>query len=217
RAPWYGYGAYRNFLPEPKVLAIFELNPHSTVNFAFNLQQQSTKLLRYTTLEGYFREFYTTGDASSPPSTSYQWSMGYFAGFNNDRGSRGGTNWIDKLSVEVFYKKQKGLARFIPSTDEDRNVLNYEHFLHLAGGSTTYGAEFLVQKTAGKVHASVSYTYAHSRALFPDLNRGEPFDSDFDFRHNASILIMYLWGKGYRIAAGWNYRSGRPFTLPNSY
>lgn len=28
---------------------------------------------------------------------------------------------------------------------------------------------------------------------------------------------MYMWGKGYKIAAGWNYQSGRPFTLANSY
>lgn len=208
RAPWYFLGHYSRFLPEPKALAIFELSKNSTLNFAFNLQRQYTKLLGYTTLEGYFREFYTTSDAVSPPSTSYQWSTGFFSSLDNE--------WIDNLSVEVFYKSQKGLVRFIPSTDEDRDVLQYEKFLHHAGRNTTYGAELLMQKTAGKIHASISYTYAHSRVRFPTLNRGEAFDSDFDFRHNASILIMYMWGKGYKVAARWNYRSGRPFTLPNS-
>ena len=217
RSPWYKYDDYGKFLPEPKALVIFELDPQSTFNFAFNLQQQSTILLGYTTQEAYFREFYTTADAMSPPSISYQWSMGYFAGFNNDPEALSSTRWIDNLSVEVFYKKQKDLVRFIPSTDEDQNVLNYEHFLHQDGVSTTYGAEFLAQKTAGKFHATVSYTYAHSRVRFANMNRGQSFDSDFDFRHNASILLMYMWGKGYKIAAGWNYRTGRPFTLPNSY
>ncbi len=203
------YGDFTKFLPEPKALATFELNPKSTLNFAFNLQWQHTTLLGYTTLEGYFREFYTTADEETPPSTSYQWSTGYFAGLDS--------RWIDNLSVEVFYKRQKGLVRFIPSTDEDRDVLEYEKSLHHGGKNTTYGAEFLLQKTAGKVHASISYTYAHSSARFPTLNRGEVFDADFDFRHNASILLMYMWGKGYKIAASWSYPTGRPFTLPNSY
>lgn len=209
RSPWYLYGDFTKFLPEPKALAIFELNSQSTLNFAFNLQRQHTILLGYTTLDGYFREFYTTADEDSPPSTSYQWSAGYFAGFDN--------GWIDNLSVEVFYKRQKGLVRFIPSTDEDHDVLVYENFLHHGGKNTSYGAEFLLQKTAGKFHASISYTYAHSSARFPTLNRGKVFDADFDFRHNAGILVMYMWGKGYKIAAGWNYQTGRPFTLPNSY
>ncbi|WP_236977745.1 TonB-dependent receptor [Membranihabitans maritimus] len=209
RLPYYLYADYDDFLLEPKALIMYDLTSRSTMNFSYNLQRQYTTLLGFTELDGFFREFYTTSDKEVPPSISHQWSMGYFV--NPDY------RWLDNFSAELFYKKQEGLVRFIPSTDEDLNVLEYENFLHRDGGNTTYGAEVLLQKTVGRIHASVAYTYAHSRIRFPTLNRGEKFSADFDFRHNASILLMYMWGKGYKLSAGWNYRTGRPFTLPSSF
>lgn len=209
RIPHFRHGTFGKFLLEPKILATYEVNSLSSLSFSFNLQQQHTTLLGYTTMEGYFREFYTTADRHIPPGRSYQWSAGYFSSPVYD--------WIDHLSAEVFYKNQSDLVRFVPSTDADLNVLDYEDFLFHDGENRTYGAEFLLQKTAGQVHASLSYTYAHSRARFPDLNGGSAFPADYDFRHNVSVLLMYMWGKGYKIAAGWNYQSGRPFTLPNSH
>lgn len=208
RFPRYSYDSDIRFLPEPKMMLSHELNERSAINLSFNMQQQYTVLLGFTDLEGFFREFYTTSEKEVPPSLSYQWSSGYFVS--------SGKNWIDHFSVEVFYKKQNDLVRFMPSFDEDRAVVHYKKHLEKNGESNSYGAEFLFQKTAGQLHASLSYTWSKSDLRFKNLNRGLSFPSDYDFRHNAKILLMYIWGKGYRLAAGWNYSTGRPFTLPNS-
>lgn len=208
RLPRYTYGSYHGWLPEPKVMVSRDLGDHAAVHLSFNLQQQYTTLLGFTDQEGFFREFYTTAEEQVPPGKSRQWSAGYFA---SPRGK-----WADHFSAEVFYKIQNGLVRFVPSTDEDLDVVHYLDHLYREGENTSYGAEFLLQKTAGKLHASLSYTWARSEVRFPMLNRGEAFPSDYDFRHNTKILLMYMWGKGYRIAAGWNYSTGRPFTMPTS-
>lgn len=207
RVSRYAYGGYGQWLPEPKLLATYELDGKSTVNAAFNLQWQHTVLLGFLDDMGRFREFYVTSEPGLAPSLSRQWSAGYF---------RNVGGLVDNLSVELFYKDQSGVAKFLPSVDHDMDVLRYGDFLHRGGKLRAYGAEVFIQKTAGALHGSLSYTYSRSRSSFPTLNSGIPFDADFDFRHSANILLMYQFGKGYRLSGHWTYKTGRPFTLPTS-
>lgn len=205
RFPYYSYREYSLWLPEPKVSTIFDLNDETTVNLSFNIQQQSTTMMGYLNEEGYYREFYIANQANLPTSLSRQWSMGLFRSFNH---------WIDNFSVEIFYKKQTRLGKFLPASNLDRAVIQYRDFFHLNGVNQTYGIELLAQKTAGKIHASIAYTYSKSLLTYSSLNVGRPFAADFDFTHNANILLVYKFGKGYKLATSWNYKSGRPFTLP---
>lgn len=207
RLPWYKYGYYSKWLPEPKVLTSFDLTNKSTMNISYNLQQQHTKLLGFTGTEGYYREFYTSADEQIPTSVSHQWSIGYFRTFDQ---------MINNLSIELFYKRQARLSKFIPSIDEDHSVQNYHSYMHADGTNNSYGMEVLVQKTRGNFHGSLAYTYAHSRSAFQTLNNGLPFDSDFDYRHNVNILLIWKFRKDYKLSGQWTYKSGRPFTVPNS-
>src|SRR5699024_9798327 len=118
--------------------------------------------------------------------------------------------------LEVFLKNQSEITRFSPSFDFERNVFNYEDHLHLDGKRRVFGTEFLLQKTMGRLQGSLSYTYAHARSSFSSLHNGDWFDSDFDMKHNANALLIYSFGKGYRLSGHWTYNSGRPFTMPTS-
>lgn len=207
RLPRYRYIDYKTLLPEPKLLAIFDLNSNSTINTSFNLQRQHTLLLGFTDPEGLFREFYATADEQIPPAVSKQWSLGYF---------RSALRWVDNFSLELFYKAQTGISKYIPSPDEDRAVLEYHDYVHGQGENRTYGIEILAQKTAGSLHGSASYTYAHSRSAYPTLNNGKTFNADFDVRHSVNMLLIYRFGKGYNASGQWVYKTGRPFTLPTS-
>ncbi|PRD49377.1 TonB-dependent receptor plug domain-containing protein [Sphingobacterium haloxyli] len=200
-------GKYDRWLPEPKILATFMLDENATVNAAFNLQRQHTAMLGFTDDMGRFREFYVTSEHDIPPSVSRQWSVGYF---------RNTSGLLDNFSVELFYKKQSDVVKYVPSVDFDRDVLEYHDYLHRKGLARVYGAEFLLQKTTGALHGSLSYTYARSRSSFSTLNNGQWFNADFDFRHSANILLMYRFGKGYRLSGHWTYKTGRPFTMPSS-
>lgn len=203
----YEFESFNVVLPEPKLLATYELNKKSTINAAFNLQRQTTVLLGFADEDGYFREFYTTADERVFPSYSRQWSVGYFRTFDR---------WIDNLSFELFYKDQRDISKYLPSTDEDKAVLDYYQYLHTEGKNRTYGAELLLQKTVGSFHGSLAYTYSHSRSSFESLNNGHFFDADFDSRHTINLLLIYRFGKGYELSGQWVYKTGRPFTIPNS-
>lgn len=203
----YGYERSGTWLPEPKILLTYELDGHSTVNAAFNMQRQSSMLLGFTDDMGRFREFYIANDGISAPSLAKQWSLGYF---RNPKG------FLDNMSVEFFIKDQSDVVKFAPSTDFDKDVIEYNDFLHRGGRMRTYGLEVLLQKTTGKLHGSLSYTYAKSQSMFGSLNQGNWFNSDFDFRNSVNFLMMYNFGKGYRLSGSWTYKTGRPFTVPTS-
>lgn len=207
RLPRYANSDYKKWLPEPKLLISLDLTSQSTINASYNLQQQHTQLLGYTEKAGYYREFYTSSDKQIPTSISHQWSIGYFRTFDR---------LINNLSVELYYKRQRRLAKFLPSIDEDYSVLNYHSLIHLDGTNRSYGIETLLQKTQGNFHGSIAYTYAHSRSSFATLNQGKPFDADFDYRHNVNILLLWKFGAGYTLSGQWTYKSGRPFTIPGS-
>lgn len=203
----YTFNSSNMMLAEPKILVTYGLDKNSTVNAAFNLQRQNTTLLGFTDDMGRFREFYISNDGSFPIASSKQWSAGYF---------RNSLGILDNISVELFYKDQSGVVKFLPSVDFDKDVLEYQDFLHKKGKVRTYGLEVLLQRTTGNIHSSLSYTFARSQSLFPSLNQGKWFNSDFDFRHSANFLMMYSFGKGYKLSGNWTYKTGRPFTMPTS-
>ncbi|GHE45844.1 hypothetical protein [Sphingobacterium griseoflavum] len=104
----------------------------------------------------------------------------------------------------------------MPSVDFNKDVVGYSDFLHRNGKMQAYGMELLLQKTTGNLHGSLSYTYANSKSSFGSLNKGNWFNSDFDFRNSINFLMMYNFGKGYMLSGSWTYKTGRPFTMPTS-
>lgn len=213
RVPRFRYNGFTTYMFEPKALISYDVSSQASVNAAYNHQQQYAHQLGYTENEGYFREFYILSDQRILPSRSDQWSMGWFYRFPERRSFFSNLNF----SAEIFYKKQNRLNKFIPGIDPDLSVVDYPEYLLTDGTARTYGLELLFQKTAGKFHGSLSYTFANSSARFADLNKGKPFTADFDYRHNANILLIYKFRKGYQMSAQWDYRSGRPFTLTSSF
>ena len=203
----YQYGDFIKWLPEPKFLTTWVLTKKSSISASYNMQQQYTHLLGFTSSEGYYREFYISSDKETPTSLSHQWSVGYFRTFDR---------LINNLSIELFYKKQSNLSRFVPTIDEDYSVLHYRPYLHTMGDSRSYGLEILLQKTQGNFHGSLAYTYGKSHTSFPTLNQGSRFYSDFDYRHNFNALLIWKFGDGFKLSGQWTYKSGRPFTLPTS-
>lgn len=208
RVSHYAAADFNTVLTEPKLLLRYKLDARSTVNAAYGYHRQTVGLIAFTDNMGRFREYYALINRNMLPLVSKQFSAGYF------RSMKG---FFSNFSVELFYKEQIGISRFIPSVDYLENVLSYPDYLHRNGHLETYGAEFLLQKGYGVFQGSLSYTYMRSSSRFPTINKGRAFDSDFDFRHSANLLLFYTFGKGYRLSGSWTYKTGRPFTLPTSH
>ena len=204
----YNNASYNKWFIDPKAQLSFSIDESSTLKASFNMQRQHTILLGFTDDMGRFREYYVTSDKNIPPSVSNQWSVGYFKE----------SNWIiNKFALEMYYKNQSKTTKFIPSADFDKDILEYNNFLHNNGRNRIYGIEALLQKTAGNLQGSLAYTYAHSKSKFSTINQGNPFDADFDYRHSINALLFYNFGRGYQLSGSWSYKTGRPFSMPTSY
>lgn len=191
--------------PEPKAMLVWKSGPRSTFNVAYNRQHQPVHLLAYN-MEGIFIENFILADQDISPSSSHQFSAGYFRSF---------ARWIDNFSLEFYFKNQTNVVKYIPPHMDFPTALDYKPDI-LGGGKTeSYGMELMLQKTSGDFHGSLSYARAHASSVFPDLNHGKSFPSDFDHRNQVNALLIYQINEQYRLSGQWTYLSGRPVTWTN--
>src|SRR5690606_6005185 len=128
-------------------------------------------------------------DQDISPSSSHQYSLGFFRSFQR---------WIDNFSLELYYKQQNDVVKYIPPYEDFQTILDFKSTLYPEGCTESYGAEVMVQKTSGDFHGSLAYTWAKAESVFPALNRGKPFPSDFDYRNQFNSLLIYQINPEYR-------------------
>lgn len=191
--------------PEPKAMLIWESGPRSTFNLAYNRQHQPIHLLAYN-MEGIFIENFILADRDIAPSSSHQYSAGFFRSF---------TRWIDNFSLEFYYKNQTNMVKYVPPGMDFPTALEYKPDLFRDGEMESYGMELMLQKTSGDFHGSLSYSRAYATSVFTELNQGKPFPTDFDARNQVNTLLIYQINDQYRLSAQWTYLSGRPVIWTN--
>ncbi|MBY5958903.1 TonB-dependent receptor plug domain-containing protein [Membranicola marinus] len=195
----------QEWLPEPKAMLIWETGPHTTINAAYNRQHQPIHMVAYN-VEAFFIENFVLADPDILPSSSHQYSLGYFQSLQR---------WIDNLSLELYYKKQDDVVKYIPPYKDFQTILDFKSSLFQGGYTESYGAEIMIQKTSGDFHGSVAYTWANAESVFPALNQGNPFPADFDYRNQFNTLLVYQINPEYRLSAQWVFLTGRPITWSN--
>ena len=83
------------------------------------------------------------------------------------------------------------------------------------GTGRSYGIEFLVKRTKGKLTGWVSYTLAKTDRKFDELNNGLRFPARYDRRHDLSIVASYRLTDRWEFGASFVYGTSSAFTLPN--
>lgn len=138
------------------------------------------------------------------PQIAWQYSLGYFQNFRD--------NSIE-TSVEVYYKDLRNQIEFrngyVPGLGEQE--LDF-----VFGRGYAYGAEFLVNKTKGRLTGWIGYTLSWAWRDFPDLNDGEMFPAKYDRRHDISVVATYEINKKWTVSGVFIYGTGNAITLPTS-
>lgn len=128
--------------------------------------------------------------------------------------------WGLSGSVEAYYKHTKNIveyrdgANFISSPFTEISVLQ--------GIQNAYGAEFMLQKSSGRLDGWINYTYSRSIALVKgktdseSINRGNPYPSNFDRPHVLNVISSYHFNRRITVSSNVVYMSGRPVTYPSS-
>jgi hypothetical protein len=85
------------------------------------------------------------------------------------------------------------------------------------GDGWSYGAEFFINKTRGKLNGWIGYTLSWTYRKFQQLNNGEKFPARYDRRHDMSIVVNYDPGKKWRFGAVFVYGTGAATTMPERF
>ena len=194
--------------PEPRVALRYAFNDESSVKIGYNRMFQYLHLVTNTTA-------ITPVDIWQPsgyyfkPQVGDQVSVGYFRTF---------TKQGYESFIEAYYKKMDNILDF-----KDGAILLLNPTLEtdlLQGKGRSYGVEFSVKKSTGRMIGSFSYAYSRSfRTIigtFPEenINDGREYRSNFDQPHVVNLSWRYNITRRYFFTGGFTYHTGRPITLP---
>jgi hypothetical protein len=117
-----------------------------------------------------------------------------------------------EVSLETYYKKVKNVTDF---ADNAEIMLNRDLSTeYRQGDSWSYGTEFMVNKTEGRLTGMVSYTWSKTMREIEGVNGGKEFPASYDRRNVFNVNSTYDLNKRWTFGASFTYSTGRPTTIP---
>ena len=113
------------------------------------------------------------------------------------------------LSAEGYYKTVNGI------TTRSQGFQNQYQFTNAIGDYTVKGLDVLINKKTDALSTWISYSYSDNNYTFENLNNNDAFPSNFDVKHQINFGSTYQWEQ-LKLAFGVNWRSGKPYTKPDS-
>lgn len=116
------------------------------------------------------------------------------------------------LTIEGYYKKMNNIiaykegASFIDGSNEWENKVE-------KGQGTSYGVEFMLEKTVGKTTGWIGYTLTKTTHQFDKINFSRPFPAKYDRRHDINIVLTHQFNDRLDIGASWVYGTGNAVSL----
>jgi hypothetical protein len=140
------------------------------------------------------------------PQVSWLYAAGLFKNFKDN---------MYETSVEVYYKQMQNQIEykegFVPSSlDDTENSFVF-------GKGWSYGAEFFINKTKGRLTGWIGYTLSWTWRKFPDLNFGEKYPAKYDRRNDMSVVAIYELNKKWKLSASFVFGTGNSATLPQRF
>ena len=140
------------------------------------------------------------------PQISWLYAAGLFKNFKEN---------MYETSVELYYKRMQNQIEYqegyTPNTLEDT-----EKFFTFGRG-WSYGSEFFINKTKGRLTGWIGYTLSYTWRKFPKLNFGEKYPAKYDRRNDLSVVALYELTKRWKLSATFVYGSGNATTLPQRF
>lgn len=185
---------------EPRFSAKYEIDDKTSIKLSYNRNAQYIHLLS-NTAASIPLDLWTPSSNFIKPQIANQVALGYFKNFKEN---------MYETSVEVFYKRMENQLDFIPFANLfDDNV----ETKILAGQGRSYGAEFYVRKTKGKLTGWVSYTLARTERKVNGVSNNEWYASRFDKMHNLNVVTMYQIKERLSFSLNTAFATGTPITI----
>ncbi len=202
----YGNGqiAANYFNPEPRISFRWSLQDMSSIKFGYHRMAQYIHMISSQLAAAPF-DNYISSSKNVKPQIADQVSVGYFRNFFDDQ---------IETSVECYYKWMQNAIGYVP--DANTLLQPYMEGELLFGKARSYGAEFYVRKTKGKITGWVSYTLAKTEQQVNGINNDQYFPANYDRRHNLNAAVMWQISNAFSASLDFVYLSGVRANFPTS-
>jgi hypothetical protein len=199
--PWENIKTYVNF--EPRLGILYRLSETQSLKVSYNRMVQNTHLITSGSVPLPFNTW-NPSNYYLKPQLADQYAAGYFRNFRDN---------MFEASVEGYYKKVQNVTDF---ADNAEIVLNRDLSTeYRQGDSWSYGAEFMVNKTEGRLTGMASYTWSKTMRKIEGVNGGKEFPASYDRRNVLNINAAYDLNRKWTFGASFTYSTGRPTTIPS--
>jgi len=158
-------------------------------------------------------EIFLPSTASLRPETSWNYSLGAAKDYSWGK---------SKFSVkaDAWYKSMKDIVEFKEGYDVLTSMLYKIGVTEGAdnivtqGNGKAYGIDFSTEYSQKNWSLTADYTLMQARNKFEELNYGQSFAASTDIRHSLTITSEVKLSATWLFSASWQYRSGKPITMP---
>ncbi len=191
---------------EPRASTVYKWSNNLSTKLSYSRSFQYLHLVS-NTVTPTPTDIWKLSDTYVKPTESHHFSLGWFFNLKEH-------NY--EAFVDGYYKVLNNLLEYKNGADLLFNN-NPETELINANGRN-YGVEFFLKKNKGKFTGWVSYSLSRSEIQvtddFNNVNNGQFFPSNFDRKHDLSLVGIVEITPRLFSSLTFNYNSGRPFTLP---
>jgi hypothetical protein len=199
-------GIYQSYVnADPRASIEYALASNQAIKLSYGIYHQYLQLISNSISPFTAMEIWLTASPNIRPQRSQQWSVDY---------SRHWTNGT-QLNLSAYYKSSDHQI----DLDGHSTIYLNEHLegeLRF-GSSEAYGLECRLQRTFGKLDATLAYTWSRVLRTTPDLNNGDQYPALQDRPHDISLLALYTFSKRFSVTAFWKSSSGSPYTSPEGF
>lgn len=186
---------------EPRLSLLFQTNSSSSVKLAYSRMHQYIHLVQSYNAS-FPAEIWIGSSRIVKPQASHQVSGGFYKNFNEN---------MFQTSLELYYKKMENQMLLKGGTTQNIDS-DIESGL-IFGKAWSYGSEFIVKKTKGKLNGWLAYSLSHAYQQFDSLNQGLKFSFANNRKHSLYLLTSYELNNHWRFSADLFITSGRAVTL----
>lgn len=188
---------------EPRVSLNVLIDQDNSIRLSYDHTRQYLHQMAVSSIPTPTTGIWVPVDQYLPPQIGNQYSVSYTRYFRDNQ---------FELSIEGYYKSMDNQIDF--QANSGSTVTEHLETDILIGKGYAYGTELLFRKRKGDFTGWVSYTYSKSERQIEGINNNLPYPTNFDRRHDISIVTNYKLTDQINLSANWVYSSGLAYTFP---
>jgi hypothetical protein len=196
--------------PEPRASMRYNVSERSSFKLGYNRIYQYVHLISNTAAITPV-DIWQSSNTYFKPQMADQISVGFF---NNSKRN------MYETSIEAFYKH---LTNVLDFKDGANLILNPQLETSLLRGiGNSYGLEFGINKTRGKLVGGFNYTFSRSLRQVngefdsEKINRGKVYASNYDQPNVLNLNWRYSLTRKVFFSGIFTYHTGRPLSIPTA-